>query len=760
MLAIALIPSVALLATGVTVVAVLGSDAVDARQWSTTVDSTIEPTVEFGTVVLRERTFSMRAVGGDDQAKAGLSAERDRTNAALQQLQTMTADLSEINADAMGKSLPIFLDLVARIPAIRQGVDIGSASAGEVDNYYSSLAQTVVIAMDGIAHATPEPVSAASGIIGSDIYYVIDLQSRVTGLAANGLAQGELGPADRLAIARVVGAYRDLLASIVPRLTDTVRMRYESLIRSDEWRAVTAAEDVLAERGQIPIGYAEWLEATGNVSAGLLGMWSAHSHYSEGLNKARAERLLNQTILVGSAVTLVAISAFVIAAWLAAVLVRRLRSLRTKAMELTDAKLASMVQRAHDGEPIDIDAEVSILDEVPDEIGEVAQAFHAAQRMAIEAATAEAKTRSGINKVFLDIAHRSQIVVHRQLDVLDIAESKQTDPEHLELLFKLDHLVTHSRRYAENLLLLGGRSPGRKWRTPVALDQVVRSAISETQDFVRVAAMRLPTALIQGRAVADLIHLLAELVDNATKFSPPDSHVSVRGNTVGRGVVIEVDDQGLGIPPAERERLNETLHSPPDFQAMAMAGQRHLGIFVVGQLAGRHGIAVSLRDSDYGGTTAIVLIPDSLITAELDSGADPIDASEDVVFAPRKHQRSSRAMESPPEQAPSQGDVAPYSPWLTETPDKYSTIVIPALAREFDELPGTRQGSRSALPPRRTPLPKRGRMENIVPQLRLDVESTPAAADVSPSTRSGEKARRNMASFQQGTREGRHSAME
>ena len=150
----------------------------------------------------------------------------------------------------------------------------------------------------------------------------------------------------------------------------------------------------------------------------------------------------------------------------------------------------------------------------------------------------------------------------------------------------------------------------------------MRSAVSETEHFARVSTVRLPGVQVQGVVVGDLIHLLAELVENATAFSPPDAAVTVRGNLVGKGVVVEVEDQGLGIEFDERERLNQTLANPPDFQAMALSGQRHLGLFVVGQLAQRHGIAVSLLESAYGGIKAIVLIPSDVVVADGAAGGD------------------------------------------------------------------------------------------------------------------------------------------
>ena len=459
---------------------------------------------------------------------------------------------------------------------------------------------------------------------------------------------------------------------------------------------------------------------------------------------------MSRSVLLGSLVLVLAVGAFVTAIVLANGLVRLLRRLREKTLELAGETLPSMVARIADGELVDPESEMAMLDHGSDEIGQVAEAFNTAQRTAVAAAVTEARIRGGINKVFLDIAHRSQLVVHRQLELLDVAEAKQSDPEHLELLFQLDHLATRARRNAENLLILGGGQPGRKWRRPAPLEDIVRSAVSETEHFARVSTVRLPGVQVQGAVVGDLIHLLAELVDNATAFSPPDAAVTMRGNLVGKGVVIEVEDQGLGIEHAERERLNETLRNPPDFQAMALSGQRQLGLFVVGQLAQRHGIAVSLLESAYGGTKAIVLIPSGVVeadgTVDGDSPAPrqsgrheqprgiPAEMAQAQVPRPRGREdtgRRGRSAAEPiaPSPSPSvmQASAASLAPW--------------------DTPPGPAPGQASR---NRTALPRRERMANLAPELRREAK---AAHSTRPRrSRSPEEARGSMAAFQRGTR--------
>ena len=236
------------------------------------------------------------------------------------------------------------------------------------------------------------------------------------------------------------------------------------------------------------------------------------------------------------------------------------------------------------------------------------------RRLTEARAAQQAAALEDINAVFLNIAHRSQAIVHRQLQVLDKAERAEEDPDQLGLLFQLDHLTTRERRNAENLIILGGGQPGRQWRNPVPLLELVRSAASETEQYTRVALGRMPRMMVAGRAVGDLIHLIAELLDNATSFSPPDARIDVRGNRVGKGVVLEIEDQGLGIEPERMEQLNEMLRSDSNIGPSAKSQDWRLGLFVVSRLARRHGINVTLVESAYGGVRAIALIPMTLLT--------------------------------------------------------------------------------------------------------------------------------------------------
>jgi signal transduction histidine kinase len=294
-------------------------------------------------------------------------------------------------------------------------------------------------------------------------------------------------------------------------------------------------------------------------------------------------------------------------------IIRRLSGLERSALSLAENQLPDVIGRLRRGEAVDVAAEAPPLRIGQDEIGRVGRAFHLVQQTAITAAVEEARLRRGINDVFRSLARRSQSLLHRQLALLDQMERRAADPEALDDLFRLDHLTTRMRRHAEGLVILSGAPPGRSWSSPVRMVDIMRGAVAEVEDYARVAVATRSQAALSGAAVADVIHLLAELIENATTLSPPYTSVRVSGDTVASGFAIEVEDRGLGISPERLTELNERLASPPELNP---SDSEQLGLFVVGQLAKRHGIRVTLRASPYGGIAAVVLIPQHLVVTE------------------------------------------------------------------------------------------------------------------------------------------------
>ena len=305
--------------------------------------------------------------------------------------------------------------------------------------------------------------------------------------------------------------------------------------------------------------------------------------------------------------------------WFARRLSRDISSLEMSARRFADHQLPQLVERLHRGEEVDLESELSPSARTNiTELARAAAALASVQRTAVTAAVTEANLRSGISQVFVSLARRSQSLLQRQLRLLDDLERKAVDPGTLADLFPLDHLTTRMRRHAEGLIILSGSVPGRAWSSPVPVIDVVRGAIAEVEDYKRITVVTTSEDMVAGSAVADMIHLLAELIENAALFSPSGTRVEVKAERVGNGFAFEIEDRGLGIKPEELDVINLRLSSPADFD---LANADQLGLFVVGKLAARHEVRVFLRPSPYGGTTAIVLLPSDMITPDAE---DPV----------------------------------------------------------------------------------------------------------------------------------------
>jgi len=252
------------------------------------------------------------------------------------------------------------------------------------------------------------------------------------------------------------------------------------------------------------------------------------------------------------------------------------------------------------------------------EVEAVTTALLSMQRTAAEAAAAEAAVRNGLRQILASLGKRNQSLLHRQLRIIDTLEQQADSPSALAELFALDHLTTRMRRHAESLSIISGAAPARSWSGPVPVIDVIRSAVSEIEDYQRVTTATDATETVIATAVTDLIHLLAELVENATLFSPSTTRVEVRAERVANGFAIEVEDRGLGMEPGQLAVINEQLANPPDFD---VADADRLGLFVTSRLAAKHAIQVSLAQSAYRGIKAIVLLPDTIVITPQASGA-------------------------------------------------------------------------------------------------------------------------------------------
>ena len=296
-------------------------------------------------------------------------------------------------------------------------------------------------------------------------------------------------------------------------------------------------------------------------------------------------------------------------------LVGPLRKLREGALNIATVELPERVRLLGEAQDPSTSLEVAPIDVLStDEIGQVARAFDQVHSEAVRLAGNEAMLRNSFNAMFVNLSRRSQSLIERLVRMIDSLEQNEGDPERLSNLFAMDHLVTRMRRNSENLLLLAGHESARKWSDPVSLADVARASVSEIEQYSRVTLKIQPGMAVTGQAVSDVVHLLAEVIENATIFSAKDTpvHLAAQELTSG-GVLIEVSDNGVGIPEARLAEMNWRLDNPP---VMDVSVSRHMGLFAVARLAERHGVRVRLRPRSPHGLTALVWLPDSVIERE------------------------------------------------------------------------------------------------------------------------------------------------
>ncbi|MFE3488836.1 MULTISPECIES: nitrate- and nitrite sensing domain-containing protein [Streptomyces] len=353
-------------------------------------------------------------------------------------------------------------------------------------------------------------------------------------------------------------------------------------------------------------------------------------------------------IVNGLVVVIALLAAFVLAGLMARQMSRSMRQLRTAAFGIAEQRLPSLVDQLSRTDPGRVDTRVQPIPiTTQDEIGEVARAFDQVHREAVRLAAEQAMLRGNVNAIFTNLSRRNQSLIEGQLTLITDLENNEADPDQLESLFKLDHLATRMRRNGENLLVLAGEEPGRRWNQPVPLVDVLRAASSEVESYERIQLTGVPESEIHGQAVTDLVHLLAELLENATTFSSPQTKVKVTATRLPDGrVMVEIHDKGIGLTAEDFADINHKLANPPTVDA---AVSQRMGLFVVGRLADRHGIRVQLRPSgEQAGTTSLVMLPDAITHG---GGGEPGAGQDDFTVSsiiPEQQQ----AFEPAPQQAP------------------------------------------------------------------------------------------------------------
>ncbi|MEU4880645.1 nitrate- and nitrite sensing domain-containing protein [Streptomyces althioticus] len=556
----------------------------------------------------------------DPRASDGLTAlkaSRAATDRAVTAVRR-SASGNEVREAMHGSSdkLDAALDSFEGIESLRRSVDDGTVDRRQALDLYNRLVDPCYVLLSDL-HVVED--------VGLDKQYralvnlsrARELLAREDALLGSALIVGKLAPTEVRDVSDLMAQRTLLYETALPQLPADERDRYDTFWGNATTAPLRVGEQaaVFAEDGE-PRGVTakSWDTAAGEVLDELGALNDqATDRYQE-----RVRPVAMGVIAKAVAAGVLGLAALLFSLYLSVrvgrKLIRDLRQLRLEAHEASGVRLPSVMRRLSAGEQVDVETEVPRLEYDKNEIGEVGQALNTLQRAAVEAAVKQAELRSGVSEVFVNLARRSQVLLHKQLTLLDAMERRTDDTEELADLFRLDHLTTRMRRHAEGLVILSGAAPSRQWRKPVQLMDVVRASVAEVEDYERIEVRRLPRVAVTGPAVADLTHLVAELLENATVFSPPHTAVQVVGERVGNGFTLEIHDRGLGMAADALLDANLRLAETPEFE---LSDTDRLGLFVVSRLAQRQNVRVSLQPSPYGGTTAVVFIPDALLTDDV-----------------------------------------------------------------------------------------------------------------------------------------------
>jgi signal transduction histidine kinase len=620
-----------------------------------------------------ERDLVMAYVGAGKRGnRAQMDTQRRRVD---QRLAGFNADLERLNLGGYGQLFQTTLRTAQRrlteLNRQRRTIDsITPMSLADVSTYYNDTIGNLLAVTAEVQHQTDDRQLARQLSTLSSLALAKESVSRSRGFLSGAQARGGFRAGDAERFASLIGAEDTWLAQFRNTATEQELQLFEdTVIGPDIARVATLRARALAEAAaaRLDIDPRVWASSSTTKVNLLRAVETRLVAGAEAESAASKQAARRQAILVSVLIGLALVLSIGLALVTVRPMVRSLRRLEQAALDVAERRLPTVVERLANAGPDD-QIDLSTADaQIPvhgrDEIGRVTRAFNSVHEVAVRVATEQAGLRQSIGDLFLNLARRSQTLVGRQLQMIDELERNERDPDVLDRLFRLDHLATRMRRNAEDLIVLSGAQPPRRWSRPVPLVEVVEGAAGEVEDYARVELLAVADIGVAGQAVSDIVHLLAELIENATAFSQPDTKVTVAGEPTAHGYVLEIEDRGLGMTEEELAATNQRLQRPP---AIDLGLSRRLGLYVVAKLASRHGIKVQLRHSWFGGITALVKLPQALlVTTEAammppageQAGNDPAQVGApgwDRVHLPlRRHQPTTQ---QPPLPAPASGE--------------------------------------------------------------------------------------------------------
>ncbi|KUN17439.1 hypothetical protein AQJ23_41625 [Streptomyces antibioticus] len=559
---------------------------------------------------------------GSSASDLTIKGLRDKTDNAIDDFVDSSEEIGDQGNGLQGirDNVVLLVGSLRSIEKVRNNAyEARDNSTQTVEAYHRLITQLLDLSQD-MAQATSNPdmiqrTRSLAAFSAAKEYASIQRAVLAAALPANKTSFGDLSENDRLYAQSALTSEEAELKSFqsIYGKTGAVELLEpigdnNTTIQSADTYASRALDSTNGLENLDKRSYRDWLD---DSSTKIDQMGKIESTLLEQMEQ-KARELRNESeseAIVSGALILLVLGISLVGAFVVArSMIRSLRRLEETATKVATDRLPELVKQLSESDPQDVDTSVeSVGVHSRDEIGKVAAAFDDVHREAVRLAAEQALLRGNVNAMFTNLSRRSQGLIQRQLSLISELESREADPDQLSSLFKLDHLATRMRRNGENLLVLAGEEPGRRWTRPVPLVDVLRAAASEVEQYERIELAAVPTTEVAGRVVNDLVHLLAELLENATSFSSPQTKVKVTGHALPDGrVLIEIHDTGIGLSPEDLAAINERLASPP---TVDVSVSRRMGLFVVGRLSQRHGIRIQLRPSDSGGTTALVMLP-------------------------------------------------------------------------------------------------------------------------------------------------------
>ncbi|WP_432981206.1 sensor histidine kinase [Dactylosporangium sp. CA-233914] len=708
-----------------------------------TLDKTVgRPAESLVEAMQQERRLSVIYLAGPtSERRQALAEQRSRTDAAHQKFNQLTRRETD-GSDMLHRRIANAAARLDQLSQTRTNIDARTMTRAQAADFFSGIVSDTLLIF-GALSTLDDAAIINDGRTLVEASYAREILAQEDTLLTGVLAAGKFAAATEHAqFVQLVGAQRVRYAEVAGALPEADRIAYEAFVQGEVFGKFRAAEDLIVNQaragGALPLDTAAWQAVVEPVFDQLRGLVLQAADHLIARAGTAAVGVIIRIALAGGLGLVAVIASIIISFTTARSLLRQLERLRDAAFALANERLPGVVARIGRGDSVDVAAEAPPLKFGRDEVGQLGDAFNLVQETAIRTAVEQAELRRNIREVFLSLARRTQSLVHRQLTLLDEMEHLEHDEEALERLFRVDHLATRMRRNAENLIVLAGANVRRTWRQPVPVIDIIRAAVAEVEDYPRVTVSPSNPAGVAGVAALDISRLLTELIENATTFSPPHTPVSVRGQKVSNGYVVEVEDRGLGMSDEDLATANTELKAPPEF-VFSPAAVR-LGLFVVGRLAARHGIRVELCGSPYGGTKAIVLIPQALVVAA--------DAAEPAQPAPA---------EAAPDGSNAQGALAAPSAALNAARRAGGTALLAAPPAEAPaEAPAQFPVQPNAV--ERSAAPPAARTPNGLPRRRRQVRASETVDEPVAAPQSPDATRSRWSSYQQLTARGREQA--